>query len=335
MPRKPLSGLLFWTILAVLLSYSVNARDQDWIVSGVPASFPKLVPFDGESQEQEIWGGMQTRWADLMALRIPENAGENEHLCSGILLRSDAILTAAHCMCSQGQTIARAPFVASAAGAHLTKLSAWREAADYELFPGWSCAAMGHVSDLAVVFLTPRAGREPSRNLQRINGTKRTKPFGKCRPRFASKSWDENVLQLADMLAGPPPRTLSVGGFGLDEYGRKGSPLEVDLQVTSLACTSRATQLRWCRPFSEMILGAGSRDRGIRDSCGGDSGGPAYWESADGVRHLVGIVSRGVPPLPGEPRQSCGLGGIYTLVGRPRVTAWLKGIGVEPEDVCQ
>ncbi|WP_390890193.1 trypsin-like serine protease [Rhizobium laguerreae] len=31
----------------------------------------------------------------------------------------------------------------------------------------------------------------------------------------------------------------------------------------------------------EVILGADGRDRGVRDSCSGDSGGPAFSEASD------------------------------------------------------
>ncbi|MGO8182602.1 trypsin-like serine protease [Rhizobium leguminosarum] len=326
-------GLIVCAFTCGPLVTQALSRDQDWVVGDIPPDFPKLQPFDGEGEEQEIWGGSRSKWADLVALRIPGNDQAGEHLCSGVLLRGDTILTAAHCLCSESRSVTKAPFVATAESKDLTKLSAWREAADFELFPGWSCAAMGQVSDLAVVFLAPRFDRPPARFLQRINKAD-AKPFPKCRPTLAAKTWDQKIMKLSDLLIRQPSTTFNVAGFGLDENGRKGVPMEVTLSITSLACSGKKAHLRWCKPFREMILGADSRDRGTRDSCGGDSGGPAFWQAADGTRVLVGMVSRGVPPLIGEPSLSCGLGGIYTFVGIPDVSDWLRNIGVGPEDLC-
>lgn len=310
------------------------SRDQAWVVGTVPSSFPKLVPFSGDPAEPEIIGGVPSKWADLVALRIPGHEPPKEYLCSGVLLRGDAILTAAHCLCPEGRSITKAPFVASAVAEDLTKLNAWREAADFEFFPGWSCSAMGRVSDLAVVFLVPRPNRALARPLERVNGANRARPFKKCRIGVNASSWSDRILYLSDVLRRPPSTQFGVAGFGLDGSGDKGVPLEVKVSITSLICTSRKAQLRWCKPFREMILGADSRDRGVRDSCGGDSGGPVYWEAPDGTRFLVGTVSRGVPPLLGERPLGCGLGGIYTHVGLPEVQAWLQTIGVGPESIC-
>jgi secreted trypsin-like serine protease len=58
---------------------------------------------------------------------------------------------------------------------------------------------------------------------------------------------------------------------------------------------------------TEFVAGAPFLDR---DSCNGDSGGPAYLES-DGVWYLAGATSRATASA----IRPCGDGGIYTRVG--------------------
>jgi hypothetical protein len=326
-------GLIFTTFTPGIPRAQGPFDDQRWIVGKVPPDFPALQPYGGTPEDHEIIGGHPSEWADLVALRIPTKDGIDDNLCSGVLLREDTILTAAHCLCWERNPIRRAPHVALSESKDLSKQSAWRETADFEFFPGWSCQAMGQVSDLAVVFLIPRLDRGLTNNLIRLNGTRASAPYrNKCRASGAM-SWRDTVLELQNLLV-KPPSALNVAGFGLDRNGKKGAPLEAKLSITSLACTGKEAHLRWCKPFREMILGGDRRDRGTRDSCGGDSGGPVFWQAPDGKRFLVGVVSRGVPPLLGEPALECGLGGIYTHIGLHDVTNWLQNIGVGPEDVC-
>ena len=68
-----------------------------------------------------------------------------------------------------------------------------------------------------------------------------------------------------------------------------------------------------------MIMGLRPSGVVLADSCPGDSGGPAYVLEA---RKFVpvGLVSRGVTVVS---RNLCGTGGIYTLLGRDDLLAWL------------
>lgn len=96
---------------------------------------------------------------------------------------------------------------------------------------------------------------------------------------------------------------LLLVGYGEDDRGRVGRKRQVTTQITSF--TSTGLEFR-----------AGSDGR---DSCFGDSGGPAFARRDDGSLALVGVLSRG-----GE----CGEGGIY---GAPLAAlCWVRDDSGEP-----
>lgn len=66
------------------------------------------------------------------------------------------------------------------------------------------------------------------------------------------------------------------------------------------------------RPGTEFAAGKPYLDR---DSCNGDSGGPAYVD-AGGEWQLAGATSRGITPIAKD--RHCGDGGVYTFVGAYR-----------------
>lgn len=68
---------------------------------------------------------------------------------------------------------------------------------------------------------------------------------------------------------------------------------------------------------TEFVAGAPFLDR---DSCNGDSGGPAYVQCGDGEWYLAGATSRATRST----FRRCGDGGIYTSV--PAYADWIKGV---------
>jgi hypothetical protein len=76
-----------------------------------------------------------------------------------------------------------------------------------------------------------------------------------------------------------------------------------------------------------MVLADQAGGRAAHDTCGGDSGGPVFWIQ-DGLAWLVGVTSRAAPGVQQNATLHCGGGGIYTLIGRRDVHAWLRANGV-------
>ncbi|HEU0031744.1 MAG TPA: trypsin-like serine protease [Kofleriaceae bacterium] len=89
---------------------------------------------------------------------------------------------------------------------------------------------------------------------------------------------------------------------------------EADAPVIDPTCTMDVGCQSAIAPHGEFIAGG----RGT-DSCFGDSGGPVYLNTPQGMA-LVGVVSRGVA-LPGAP---CGSGGIY--VRADKVVSWVQSV---------
>ncbi len=105
-------------------------------------------------------------------------------------------------------------------------------------------------------------------------------------------------------------------GYGLRDSNRLGEKWEVDTKIIDKAPGA---------PFNsanEIALGGQGKD-----SCEGDSGGPAYSPSKAGKWAVLGLTSRGV---------GCGDGGVYTLL--PAHLCWLEessGMDLHlPVDYC-
>jgi secreted trypsin-like serine protease len=105
---------------------------------------------------------------------------------------------------------------------------------------------------------------------------------------------------------------LRVVGFGrTDTMGRigYGRQRRVDVAIASASCGDSSTASRYgCVSDLEIVAGSPNRD-----SCNGDSGGPAYVRS-DGQWYLAGATSRAIRGS----RTPCGGGGIYVRVDKYR-----------------
>ena len=122
---------------------------------------------------------------------------------------------------------------------------------------------------------------------------------------------DVGVLILAEPVVDIEPATLPVEGFldGLKEEGLLGRgqdkakftvvgyggtlewpPPDITYEDTRQYAVSeyRALLKAWLRMSQQQVTGDGG-------TCGGDSGGPAFWTQGDGSEILVGITSWGDP----------------------------------------
>jgi hypothetical protein len=108
-------------------------------------------------------------------------------------------------------------------------------------------------------------------------------PGGFHRPLITQSEWDEY------MVAGT---SITLVGFGADpNVGGEDQGLGIKRKVD--------TQLHELTPKGLEFFAGGN----ARDSCEGDSGGPAFVLDSDGSWRLAGITSRGTDP--------CGSGGYY------------------------
>jgi hypothetical protein len=89
-----------------------------------------------------------------------------------------------------------------------------------------------------------------------------------------------------------------LAGFGADESGTLGELRGVTTSITDVDCSAHD-----CRAGFEFTAGGAGRD-----TCVGDSGGPAYLTTPRGT-FVAGVTSRNA--VPGS---DCGSGGIYTRV---------------------
>lgn len=231
--------------------YLQNSRkliaSRDKIVGGVPTSdFPECVAV-----------GSRQGWC-----------------CSGTLVASNVVITAAHCLPDCAERVFVGEDVDLPDDGHVVDV---RRAVVHPDYP-----PHGPYNDLAVLVLAhdvpdvaPRRIVDPARMAEafavRLAGYGNTDPFG------------------------------SSG------YGRRRM---VDVPIAS------SDHRFGAEPTREFVAGAPFLDR---DSCNGDSGGPAYVE-IDGEWALAGATSRATV----SSVRPCGDGGIYTLV--PAYLDWVRAV---------
>ena len=326
------TALVLVLVLVWHAPMQVDAQQRDFAVERAPAFLEEVETRVTAPAEIEIIGGEPSDDERVTAirLRVPGPDG----LCSGLLITDTEILTAAHCLCHANRRLKTAPLVTLADNSNLTKPEKWVEAVSYALYPGWDCRRPGTAPDLAVVGLI--GSKLPPTQLDRLKPPNPQNDFlvsqlneanASAKKFCATYSLVPEIPMLPELIQ-KGPRQLQAQGFGIADDGRSGIRRRVNLGVTSLACTSRHAVRRGCRPYSEMMMGAGRRDQTRHDTCSGDSGGPVFLLDQSGRSRPVAVVSRAVSRLRGEPNRSCLLGGVYTHIGLPGVLNWLKKLGV-------
>ena len=228
--------------------------------------------------------------------------------CTGTLITSDKILTAAHCVCNGVPSLATigssAPLGVNPPNAERLTLSLRPNA---EFMDSEICLAYQERSqspatyvdgDLAVVTLSE--GLQPGSR----------SPFAV----LAAKSRLPDIAQ------------IEIVGFGArDADPLGGEKYSAPVLVASAQCDGESSMSRkqddptffGCNRGRELV--AIDHSSFLADSCYGDSGGGAHVRLSDDTYVLVAVVSRGLG-------KTCGQGGIYTLVVTDRVQAWLRNV---------
>ncbi len=273
----------------------------------------------------EIIGGALSNDRLIVGI-VVQHKGKQSGICSGLRIAPQVVLTAAHCFCRDGQVTRLPPLVTNQTYINSRPKAIWIEAVAFQVFPGWSCKRSSvHAYDLALIYLADSPeGVEPLQ--QSVRKVPKESQI-KLQPSCNMFSLFPNIRNI-DQLVSENHSKILVSGYGYQEKDKIGTRNEVELGVSSLTCRSELASNLGCRSFKEFILGAGQRDFGRRDACGGDSGGPAFVRDDDGKLIPVGVVSRGVRRHGPFQKGACGAGGIYTHIGVPEVQRWLVNSGV-------
>jgi len=270
----------------------------------------------------EVTGGsVAPQERHTAAITFTTSKGERD-ICSGILLDDRHVLTAGHCGCGIANSY-QVTFSQFARKGDLTSNALEIDGGPILYDPLTCLRGIAPGTDLALLRLKKLVPSD-------------VVPAGY--PFFFLAS-DEQMK---------PVKEMKVVGFGVTETGGIAVRMKAQVPVLTPDCFDPPYNL-YCAPFREMILADREGRANPRDTCGGDSGGPVFarrivsapecgilppeevltvTQSEDVV---VAITSRAAPFTAASSNQPCGQGGIYTLIGRRSIYAWLDRNHVKPQ----
>ncbi|WP_422371040.1 trypsin-like serine protease [Hoeflea sp.] len=301
-----------WAALPLLAaSFLTSAAAAQTTHTGQwPASVPFPEPI--EPIGIRVVGGSPSLEEHVVGIAFEQN-GEYR-ACSGLYISAYRILTAAHCTCN-----ARNFRVSN----QRQRDAFYIEARFVAYFGNYDCQSRNYLprgDDLALLeIIQTLPVRGGSSSLKPLSEKKACESFSLLpRMRVMARYFPD------------PPKNISVAGYGFNGLN-SGERREAVVSLDSALCASDRAASLGCRSFAEFIAGNTPLSGTERDTCGGDSGGPAFFR-VKGELVPVGIVSRALPIQQGFGTQYCGRGGIYTSINRYDVIGWLKYHGVPDTD---
>jgi len=173
----------------------------------------------------------------------------------------------------------------------------------------------------------------------------RSVPMKKCDKPVSAQADIALLILEQDFEASVIPATLAsqslidhatqvrVVGFGRDEHNQVGQKLFVDVPVASTACGGSVKVAAGAQVPDSVYYGCNAGFELVasapllkKDTCNGDSGGPAFVRDQNGNDYLAAATSRAVS-TPGA--NNCGDGGVYVRLDGA-VAVWIKQQGVTP-----
>jgi hypothetical protein len=264
---------------------SVTLFDRD---QRYVANATSLVLQTAASRER-VWNGLPTS-GYLNTVVVTGHSG----LCTGTAVAPNAVITAQHCHCGGTNEF----------------------------------VAVGSIFD------GQRPGIRVSRSIPMKACDQPTSKEADIALLILSANLDPSVVpaSLASKSLIDKAKSIRVVGFGRDDSGRVGQKLMVDIPMASTDCsgavgstpsTSVPDSVYYgCNRGFEMVAGAPLLNK---DTCNGDSGGPAFVRDSNGNDYLAGATSRAVATPGARP---CGDGGIYVRLDG-NVVQWVRNQGVQ------
>ena len=257
---------------ALPLMFAVHAACADSVGVGAPqneaaAISPKIIGGTGADIHDDPWQ------VSIQFVSTPE--GVTSHVCGGVIIHPDWVLTAAHCV---DRNAGPANLVVASGHSRLDGNLHLSRVNQVALHPGWN-----------------RDLRRDDIALLRID-----------RKGLALQGRPVDGPGARPMADGQWP-TLRVTGWGVSTQPLRATTQlqQIDLRAEPLA--SCASDRRFGKYLTPKMICAAS-ERFDRNFCDGDSGGPATAE-IDGRRRLLGIVSFTIDTCIGR-----GAFGIFTRV---------------------
>lgn len=294
-------------LLAIIIAAGFAMPDSMPLAQTFTGTLPADVepPIGGGGREPAAVGGAPVHDHKIVGI-VFDARGKANRVCSGLYISARRILTAAHCACDATNIrVSNTDYA----------VNAFMSAEVISIFAGYDCNNPRYIprgDDLALLSI-PTGLKDGSFE------KKKTCPGYTLLPQ---------IKAVAKFFPNPPIN-ISAAGYGFNgiSIGRRE---EILTSLNSILCGSRIARSMTCSAFREFIAGNVPIHGTARDTCGGDSGGPAYYREGETILPF-GIVSRALPLKHRYSEASCGSGGIYTHLGRSDVIAWLLANGVPEE----